>query len=208
MQNSLISKHWLEPEIYPTTGAFQQTVGGIPLISQLLHRRGLTDIPSAQGFLDETLYQPASPLELPDLEKSVEFLLSAIKQKKRISIWGDFDVDGQTATTLLVSTLRELGAIVDYHIPIRANESHGINLPYLEKLLNNNTQILLTCDTGITAISEVDYAQSRGIPVIITDHHDLPPQLPNAFAVINPKRLSSDHPLINFPGVGVAYQLV
>ena len=207
-QNGSPNKNWIEPEIYTITDDFQQAVGGIPLIAQMLYRHGIRDIPAAHGFLDETIYQPASPLELPDLEKSVEFLSEAIKQKKRISVWGDFDVDGQTATTLLVSTLRELGAVVDYHIPVRMSESHGINLPNLELLLDQGTQILLTCDTGITALDEVDYAQSRGVPVIITDHHDLPPEPPKAFAVINPKFLPLNHPLSSLPGVGVAYQLI
>lgn len=206
--NTSTGKRWVEPETYPIPDNFQSAIGGNPLIAQMLYRLGIKDISAAQEFLDENFYHPASPNELPDLEKSIELLWEAINHKKKISIWGDFDVDGQTSTTLLFSTLRELGANVNYHIPIRAIESHGVNLPNLETLIDQGTQLLITCDTGISATSEVDYAQKRGVPVIITDHHDLPPKLPNAFGVVNPKLLSTDHPLSSLPGVGVAYQLM
>ena len=207
-QNGSPKKFWLEPESYPITSDFQQACGGTPIIAQMLYRHGIRDISAIQGFVDETIYQESSPTELPQLEKSVDFLLTAIKDKKKITVWGDFDVDGQTATTLLVSIMRELGANVNYHIPVRSAESHGLNLPNLKKLLDQGTQVILTCDTGITANEEIGYAHSSGVPVIITDHHDLPPQLPDAFATINPKFLPATHPLSSLPGVGVAYQLM
>lgn len=205
---SLPEKRWIEPEVHTIANDFQQAIGGIPLISQMLHRLGHNDISSALGFLDINYYHPASPLELTDLEKAIEYLITAINQKKKITVWGDFDVDGQTATTLLVSSLQQLGAVADYHIPVRASESHGINLPVLKEKVNQGTQVLLTCDTGITANAEVAYAQNLGLPVIITDHHDLPMELPQALAIINPKRLPLEHPLGSLPGVGVAYELV
>jgi single-stranded-DNA-specific exonuclease len=90
---------------------------------------------------------------------------------------------------------------------VRARESHGINLPVLEQLINQGVELLLTCDTGISAHEALDYAQSRAVPVLVTDHHDLPPSLPNALALVNPKRLPEDHPLATLPGVGVAYKL-
>jgi single-stranded-DNA-specific exonuclease len=207
-QNGSVTKQWIDPQIYSITEEFQHTLGVNSLVSQILHRRGLNDVQKAKGFLDEKQYQPASPLDLPGLAESVDLLDSAIARRDKITVWGDFDVDGQTATALLVSTLGELGASVNYHIPVRANESHGINLPNLEKLLSQGTQLLLTCDTGITANAEIAYAQSMGVPVIVTDHHDPSPELPNAFAVINPKLLPNNHPLSNLPGVGVVYQLI
>lgn len=206
--NGSLNKIWIEPEVFSIPGEFQQAVGGVPLISQMLFRHGIREISKADGFLNDMTYQPASPLELQGIGEAVELLLEAIKQKKKISVWGDFDVDGQTSTTLLFSILEEIGANVDYHIPVRTTESHGINLVNLERLLDLGTEILLTCDTGITSLEEIDYAQSRGVPVIVTDHHDPPPELPKAFSIINPKLLATDHPLSTLPGVGVAYQLI
>jgi single-stranded-DNA-specific exonuclease len=140
--------------------------------------------------------------------KAVEILETAIQQGKLIGVWGDFDVDGQTSTTLLVSALKELGAKVIFHIPIRATESHGINLPNLEPLVHDGVQVLLTCDTGISSHEAVTYAREQGLQVVITDHHDLPPSLPDADAIINSKMLPTDHPLSALPGVGVAYKLI
>jgi single-stranded-DNA-specific exonuclease len=122
-------------------------------------------------------------------------------------VWGDFDVDGQTATTVLVSTLEDLGASVFFHIPVRATESHGVSLPVLREKVAQGADLILTCDTGITAHAAVEFAQERGIDFIISDHHDLPADLPPAYAIINPKQLPGTHPLATLPGVGVAYKL-
>ena len=123
-------------------------------------------------------------------------------------IWGDFDVDGQTATALLYSALRRLGARVSYHVPNRFSEGHGIHLPTLKRRLDGGVDLILTCDTGVTAQAAVDYAAGRGIDSLITDHHALPETLPAAAAVVNPQRLPAGHPLRELPGVGVAYKLI
>ncbi|MBC7812206.1 MAG: single-stranded-DNA-specific exonuclease RecJ, partial [Burkholderiales bacterium] len=114
----------------------------------------------------------------------------------------------QTSTALLVSALRELGAEVEYHIPNRFREGHGIHLDTLKTLIAGGIDLLLTCDTGISAHDSIDYAQNRGVDVIITDHHTLPENLPDAFAVVNPMRLAERHPLRELPGVGTAYMLM
>ena len=98
--------------------------------------------------------------------------------------------------------------MVTFHIPVRATESHGVNLPVLTQLIDQGMDLLLTCDTGIAAHEAVAFARSRGVAVIITDHHDLAPTLPEAAAVVNPKRLTTGHPLQTLPGVGVAYKLI
>ena len=162
---------------------------------------------SARAFLDPAFYKPAPPGDLPGIARAVERLERAIHDQEMICVWGDFDVDGQTSTTLLVSSLRELGARVSYHIPVRERESHGVNLPVLAQILENGVRLLLTCDTGIAAHEAVAYAGERGVDVIISDHHDLPGTLPDALAIINPKLLPTGHPLGTLPGVGVAYKL-
>lgn len=162
----------------------------------------------AVGFLDPTEYHPTPAVTLPDLEKATFRLVQAIDKKERILVWGDFDVDGQTATTLLVSGLKQLGAVVSYYIPVRERESHGIKAEKLLEVASPDCRILLTCDTGVSEHATIALASERGLDVIVTDHHELPSELPRAYAVINPQRLQPRHPLGDLPGVGTAYKLL
>ena len=194
---------WLDPSPIQIPASFL-TLGLPPLIAQTLLRRGINSPVEAEAFLhpDKT---PSTPF--PNIEAAVERILLAIRNKEMICVWGDFDVDGQTSTALLVQTLQSLGADVIYYIPIRGKESHGVHIETLKPILDNGAKLIVTCDTGITAHEAVDYANSRGVDVVITDHHDLGETLPNAFAIINPKLLPKDHLLSNLAGVGVAYKL-
>ncbi|MFN2196491.1 MAG: single-stranded-DNA-specific exonuclease RecJ [Anaerolineales bacterium] len=178
------------------------------MVARLLAQRGLTDPQAARAFLDPSVYQPTSPYELPNLEHAVDRLRQALAGSEQIAVWGDFDVDGQTATTLLVQGLRMLGGQVVYYIPNRARESHGVNLSGLEQVIDAGARVVLTCDTGITALEAADYARQRGVDFIVTDHHDLPETLPAATVLVNPKFLPAGHPLGALPGVGVAYKLM
>ena len=198
---------WLEPNEIPVPESLDQAVGGHPLVAQTLVRRGITTSTSALAFLDPGQYTPTSASELPGLSQAVGRLVDAIQRHEPICVWGDFDVDGQTSTTVLVSTLRALGAEVSFHIPVRTTESHGVNQPVLRDILAGGVKLILTCDTGITAHDAVDYARAQSVDFIITDHHDLPPDLPQALAIVNPKLLPETHPLGTLPGVGVAYKL-
>lgn len=198
---------WIElpqPEI---PASFAEFIGGHPLVAQTLFRRGITTPQVARAFIDPNAYTPAPPEDLPDLTLAADRLERAIRQGESIWVWGDFDVDGQTSTSLLVQTLRLLGADPGYHIPVRARESHGVNIPNLEPIIAAGAKLLLTCDTGITAHETIDYANSKGLEVIVTDHHTLAETLPPALACVNPRRLPRDHPLGTLPGVGVAYKL-
>jgi single-stranded-DNA-specific exonuclease len=175
-----------------------------PLIAQTLIRGGILTPESARAFLhpDEI---PSTPF--PNIESAVTIINEAIRNNDMICVWGDFDVDGQTSTTLLVQTLQAIGANVIYYIPIRGKESHGVHIESLKPIIDNGAKLIVTCDTGITAHEAIHYANSRGVDVVITDHHDLGETLPNAKAVINPKLLSENHTLKNLAGVGVAYKL-
>ena len=199
---------WLEPEPVPVPEEILDAAGGNPLVAKILYQRGITDTGRIQAYLDPELYHPASPYDFPDMALAVERLQSALQHSERICVWGDFDVDGQTSTTLLVDSLRRLGGIVSYHIPLRATEGHGIQRAALQSVLDEGADLLLTCDTGIGAHESIDYANSRGVAVIVTDHHEPAATLPAALAVINPHRLPEGHPLSYLPGVGVAYQLI
>ena len=194
---------WIEPPPVEIPASFAD-LGLSPLVAQTLIRRGIDTAESARAFLHPDSVPFTS---FPNIEPAVERIHDAIREKEMICVWGDFDVDGQTSTTVLVQTLQSLGANVVYYIPVRGRESHGIHIETLKPILDNGAQLLLTCDTGITAYEAIDYANSRGVDVVITDHHDLGPTLPNAKAIVNPKLLAEDHILANLAGVGVAYKL-
>ncbi len=200
-------KAWNDPLPVEVPRALRAAVGGHPLIAETLVRRGITDSREARAFLDPSLYRPASPTQLHDLERAAGRLERAVEQGERVWVWGDFDVDGQTATTILVSTLSDLGASVQFHIPNREREGHGINLPVLKEIVASGADVILTCDTGVSAHKPIAYARRHDVDVIVTDHHDLPAELPQAYAVTDPKMLPQGHPLRELPGVGVAYKL-
>jgi single-stranded-DNA-specific exonuclease len=202
------SQRWIEPEQVKIPPDLQKAYGRYPLVAEALVRRGITQLDQASAFFDPTHYQPAAPADLPDLDKAADRLEKALRLGEKIGVWGDFDVDGQTATTVLVDGLRQLGGKVACHIPVRERESHGINLEFLQTFLQSGVQLLLTCDTGITAHAAVDYARQQGVDTIITDHHSLPPELPGALAVVNPQRLPAGHPLRPLCGAGCAFKLV
>ena len=179
-----------------------------PLVAQALVRRGFSTPDSARAFLDPTAYSPSPAMDLPGLSAAFYRIDRAVRAEEPICVWGDFDVDGQTSTTILVQTLQTLGANVTYHIPVREREGHGVNLFYLQEIIKQGSKLILTCDTGITAHEAVDFARTHGVEVIITDHHDLPETLPLAASVVNPKLLPPSHSLASLSGAGVAYKLV
>ncbi|HEY5159333.1 MAG TPA: single-stranded-DNA-specific exonuclease RecJ [Anaerolineales bacterium] len=196
--------HWIEL----TSPSSPAPLPGLhPLVAQALIRRGLTTPGSARAFLDPLAYSPTPALDLPNLSPALYRIERAIRAQEPICVWGDFDVDGQTSTTILVQTLETLGANVTYHIPVRVNEGHGVNISFLKELITHGTKLILTCDTGVVAQDAVAFAQTHGTDVVITDHHDLPDILPQAIAVVDPKMLPPEHPLATLSGAGVAFKL-
>ncbi|MCS3642262.1 single-stranded-DNA-specific exonuclease [Salinibacter ruber] len=199
---------WTTPSSPPVPDGLEDLAGGNALVAKLLAQRGIQSVEDARPFLDPAAYDPAPPEALPDLEKGVSRIRSAIERGEQVLVWGDFDVDGQTSTALLVEALRELGADVGFHVPHRERESHGVNWEHLEGYLDDGVGVVLTCDTGVSSHEPIRKALDRGVDVVVTDHHDLPSRLPPAEALINPKRLPERHPLGTLPGVGVAYKFV
>lgn len=183
------------------------------LVARTLAQRGITSADQARAFLYPHHYTPASPYELPDMDKAIAIIQQALTDTKNILIWGDFDVDGQTATALWVSALTALGGKIAHYIPNRA-QGHGVHADMLETMFTGNwnnrfiPHLIITCDTGITAHEAVAMCQQYSVPIIITDHHQLGDTLPVADAVINPQRLTENHPLRTLPGVGVVYKCV
>lgn len=173
----------------------------------LLARAGIQSYEEALSFLDPSFYVPTSAYELPDMEIALIRILQAVDAKEPILVWGDFDVDGITSTALLIEVLRAIGGDVQYTIPLRAEEGHGVHIPRAMKWIEQGIRLVITVDTGISAHAAIDVFRNSGVMVIVTDHHQLPETLPNALANVNPQRLSKDHPLHLLSGAGVAYKL-
>lgn len=179
-----------------------------PLLAQVLLNRGIETPEQAQVFLDpESLALPSPLTEFPDLAVSLELLQAAIAAQQKIAICGDYDADGMTSTALLLRALRSLGAHVDYAIPSRMHEGYGINRRIVEDFHAEGVSLILTVDNGIAAAEPIARARELGLAVIVTDHHDLPPELPLANAILNPKLLPVTSPYRSLAGVGVAYIL-
>ncbi|MEG4441577.1 single-stranded-DNA-specific exonuclease RecJ [Microcoleus sp. AT9_B5] len=187
---------------------FAAEIGLSPLLAQVLINRGIDSVKEVQGFIEpESLVLPAPTDEFPDLAASVKLLREAISGGQKIAICGDYDADGMTSTALLLRALRTLGANVDYAIPSRMREGYGINDRIVEEFHSEGVALILTVDNGIAAYGPVARARELGVKVIITDHHDLPPKLPPADAILNPKLIAESSPYRGLAGVGVAYVL-
>ena len=180
--------------------------------AQLLWQRGIRTEQQLMGFVNPQAYQPASPFEFgQEIQQAVERLERSHHANEIVAIWGDFDADGITATAVLWDGLGQFFAQKTqllYYIPNRLRESHGLNRQGIDALAQKGTKLIVTCDTGSTNISEIEYANQLGLDVIITDHHTLPPERPPVVAIINPRYLPLDHQMFHLSGVAVAYKLV
>lgn len=178
------------------------------LLEHLMLARGVGE----EGFADflEPDYQGSShnPYLLPDMEKAVERILLAVKNNEHVCVWGDYDNDGIPAGVMLSSFLREMGASVRHYIPHRHKEGYGLNNDGLAELAGQSVKLVITCDLGTTDAEPIAFANSKGVDVIVTDHHLEPEVLPDAFAIINPKLKTSRYPFADLCGAGVAWKLV
>ena len=199
---------WIEPAALNLSPSLVEACGGDELIASALYSRNIRSAVEAREFLAPADRGENEPFRLPGMEIAARRLTAALRAGERIGVWGDFDADGQTSTTILVQALRLLKADVLFHIPVRGPESHGISLPVLKDFLSKGVKLLITCDTGISALDAARECASRGVDLIITDHHTLPENLPPALALINPRFLPEGDPLYPLAGVGTAFQLV
>lgn len=178
------------------------------LVARLLINRGFTQPQEVNQFLFDDTDILNDPFLLEDMEIACQRINKAIDEQEKITVYGDYDVDGVTATSALVTFLKERGAVVDYYIPNRMKEGYGINKEALEQIKERGTTLVITVDTGITAHEEVQWAKGEGLEIIITDHHECKGKVPEAVAVINPKRPDSRYPFCELAGVGVAFKLM
>jgi single-stranded-DNA-specific exonuclease len=181
---------------------------GSKTIARLLANRGLTNPQKATEFLYPSKDKLSSPYEFQDMPKVVERVTQAIESGENILIWGDYDVDGITSTSILLKTLRFLGAKVSYYLPDRMSEGYGMNSTSLLKMISSRkARLIITCDCGISNLTEISLANNFKVDTIITDHHEMPELLPPAYAIINPKQLYSDSKMTNLCGAGVSYKV-
>lgn len=179
-----------------------------PLMAQLLCNRGITEPGQVESFLaaDERLLN--DPFLLPDMEPAVSRICRALNEGETIAIYGDFDADGVTATTLLMEGFALLGGKVVPYIPHRTEEGYGVNDAALERLKGQQVSLVVTVDCGISAAPEVAAANRMGLDVVVTDHHTVSSEIPQAVAVVDPKRQESRYPFQELAGVGVAFKLL
>ena len=213
----MLNEKW---QILSTSNAPPEFVAGVASITgrdarycaQLLWQRGIRDLAQLPGFLDPNKYQPASPFVFGlEMEWAMSRLQQARDRSEKVTIWGDFDADGITSTSVLWDGLGQFFAQhlqLDYYIPNRITESHGLNCTGIARLAEAGTKLIVTCDTGSTNLEEIAYANDLGIDIIVTDHHTLPESRPDVTAIINPRYLEKDHPVYSLSGVAVAYKLV
>ncbi|MDR2590078.1 MAG: single-stranded-DNA-specific exonuclease RecJ [Oscillospiraceae bacterium] len=178
-----------------------------PLVSVFLASRGFSDIEEANSFIDKNSVVFYDPFLLTDMDKAVKVIKKAVKNKERIVIHGDYDVDGMTASVVLAKWLESQGADYDVHIPKRSVGVFGLSHDIIKEFDEKNYKLIITVDCGITAKDEALYARELGIKLVITDHHECRDELPMADAVINPKRPDCTYPYKYLAGVGVAFKL-
>lgn len=174
----------------------------------LLLLRGISDEAKIVSYMGKGLDGIHNPFLLNDMEPACERIISALKSKEKITVYGDYDVDGITSVAVLTDFLTSQGATVEYYIPDRFSEGYGLNILALNRLSRSGTKLLITVDCGISSIGEVEFAKTQKLDVIITDHHSCKEELPKAVAVINPKRKDSTYPFSDLAGVGVAFKLI
>ena len=203
-----VNKRWKTCPANGFDDAFLKELGISPLTAQILLNRGICEIDQARHFLSPALADLPDPFLLKDIDKAVSRILRAILLKEKIILFGDYDVDGTTATALLLLFLKKTGALVDFCLPHRFKDGYGLNLEAVKKIHARGAKLMITADCGISNADEIRWAADHGLEVIITDHHEVPEILPPALAILNPKQPGCPYPFKELAGVGVAFNLV
>lgn len=201
-----LTKRWLVAPVIPEDLARRYRGVG-PVMAQVLYNRGFDNPDDAARFfyVKDVDHAQHSPFNLDDMPKAISRLRTALRKGEKVVVYGDFDADGVTSTTLMVQTLRALGGQAMPYIPNRADEGYGLNTPALQKLASEGVKVIVTVDCGIRSVQEVADGNAAGLDIIVSDHHSLGPELPDAYAVINCKR--EKYPEKMLAGVGVAYKI-
>lgn len=199
---------WSMQQLYGRTSAtLHDSLKISPVVADILAQRGFSQPEEVIEFLRPTLLNLPSPFCFHDMLRAIDRLSLALKQKEKVLVYGDYDVDGVTSTSLLYKVLTDLGVKAVAYIPNRQDEGYGLNSEAIERAAKAGVSVLITVDCGVTAVAEVALARTLNIDVIITDHHEPTNILPDAFAILNPKLKDSGYPFRDLAGVGVAFKL-
>lgn len=206
---SLLNRRW---NIRKNEDGFSEDIlkefGISKIISQILANRGIKEKSDINRFLSPRISYLNDPFEIPDMQKAVDRTMLARQKKEKVLVWGDYDVDGVTATSIVVLGLKKIGMEASYYIPHRYNEGYGMNIEALKKISSQGVSLIITVDCGVSNVKEIAFAKSLGIDVIVTDHHNIPEKLPDSVAAVNPKRLNKNHPSRDLSGAGVAFKFI
>ena len=177
-----------------------------PVLSQILINRGVYNTDDLNLFLSPKISLLANPYDIPDMEKAAQRVILAKEKGEKVAVYGDYDVDGVTGTSILILALKDLGINATYYIPHRYSEGYGLNNNAIKKLSDEGVKLIITVDCGISNVKPIDYANSLGMEVIITDHHNIPPILPSAHSIVNPKLMELGANARELSGAGVAFK--
>lgn len=174
--------------------------------AQILLNRGFKDPEEIKKFLNPQLSFLSQPIEIPNIEKASERVRLAKQRKEKVLVFGDYDVDGVTGTAIIIEILKFLGIEASYYIPYRYGEGYSMNIEAIKKIKESGADLIITVDCGISNFKEIEYANTLGMDVIVTDHHTPPKSLPSAYAIVNPKLIPGSHPAKHLSGAGVAFK--
>lgn len=202
-------KEWQEIELSENEHLDEliEETGFPKIVLQILMERGYDSLEAINNFLDPDARGLYDPNFMHDMELGVDRIQQAIMNGEKIVIYGDYDVDGITSTALMYETLEELGAEVEYYIPDRFKDGYGPNMEVYKRLIDEDVSLIVTVDNGVAGHEAIDYANQHGVDVVITDHHELPETLPDAYAIIHPRHPEGDYPFGELSGVGVAFKV-
>lgn len=205
----MLKKKWLLKEIDKgLVLEISKKFGVSPLTAIVLYNRGIREDNAIKNFLEKNQEGLHDPFLMRDMDKAVERINAAKEAGEKITIYGDYDVDGITAIAILFKHLSGMGFSVDYYVPDRMQEGYGVNRDALDKIKESGSSLIITVDTGITAVEECEYASSIGLDVIVTDHHECKEKIPQVYAAIDPKRKDCGYPFKSLAGVGVVFKLI
>lgn len=191
----------------PTVQKLRKEFNVPEIVARVIANRGLSSLADSKPFFEPSLTNLHDPFGMLNMNRAAENVAYHIEHRKPILIFGDYDVDGITGSSMLYLTLNALGANTSVYIPDREKEGYGLSEAGIDRAIERGATLIITCDCGINAVEAVDYANSKGIEVIITDHHMPDPRLPDAFAILNPKQHNCEYPFKGLCGGGVAFKL-
>ncbi len=200
--------NFVQPEDAEIVSGLQQSLGVSPVIAHLLALRGVQSFSQAKAFFRPGQDLVYDPFLMKDMDKAASRLASAIRSQEKVLVYGDYDVDGTTATSLVYLFLKQFGLDISYFIPHRFKDGYGISAAGIDAAASQGASLIVSVDCGITAVEEARYAREKGLDLIICDHHNAGDEIPDAHAVLDPKRPDCSYPFDGLSGAGVAFKLV